>query len=277
MQLVSATAAHESAATAAVTLEKQIGSFSSPGDGSLDTEQWTSASLSRAKGTGVKLSGLASSMAKAEAAAAASTSTATPAATFAAVFGVVTVAVWVTMFVANIGSGVKFWALAIGLSPVGAGLRYTLGLYNGKGPWGSDFPWGTAAANILGSGLSCLCCTLSASLPAALLSSCVSLTARLHFHFAVILSIESSKAGELHTMAQMSGEPLQAAIAADNSDSYLLGLHALATGFCVRKRLAVALVFGPPFLTAHTRCVGVAACMCCERTGVSFNRFDLHQ
>ena len=52
---------------------------------------------------------------------------------------------------------------------------------------------------------------------------------------AVILSIESPKAGELHSLAQMSGEQLQLAIAANNSEDYLLWLHALATGLCVRQ------------------------------------------
>ena len=158
-QLVSATAAHESAATAAVRLEKQVGSFASPGEGSLDTEQWASASLAKAQGQGNTLSGLAAAMAKAEAVAA--TTSNAPPASFAAVFGVLTVAVWVTMLLTSMGSDAKFWALSIALSPAGAALRYTLGLYNGRGPWGADFPWGTAAANILGSGLSCLFCAHS--------------------------------------------------------------------------------------------------------------------
>ena len=47
--------------------------------------------------------------------------------------------------------------------------------------------------------------------------------------------MESPKAGELYSLAQMSGEQLQSAIAADNSEGHLLWLHALATGLCVRQ------------------------------------------
>lgn len=155
-QLVSTIATHDSTAIAATGLESQVSSFSSPGAAALDNEVWASASLAQKQGTGAKLSSLASSMAKVEASAFGVD--AVVGNVFGAAFGVLTVVAWLTVFLAETGSSTKFWALSIALSPVGAVLRYTLGLCNGTGPWGSDFPWGTATANILGSGLSCLCC-----------------------------------------------------------------------------------------------------------------------
>jgi fluoride ion exporter CrcB/FEX len=256
-RLVSATAAHETATASATAVEKQIGGFSFPADGGgggLDAEAWGSASLAKQSGAGGALESLASSMAKAEAASAAgagrdASSSRPPAAAFAVAMGALTVAAWLVVFIADSGSGAQFWALSIALSPVGAVLRYTLGLKNGSGPWGADFPWGTAAANILGSGFSCLCCTCVALGLIHIYPTTVSCLCALSVLYvdhsqlssapaavlagAVILSVQSSKASELAALG-VTGTALQDAIAADNSDTYLLILHAVATGLCVR-------------------------------------------
>ena len=108
------------------------------------------------------------------------------------------------MFATEPHTTAQFWALAIALSPAGAVLRYALSALNGRGPWGADFAWGTCAANLLGSVLSCL---------------------------AALVALESDTAYALAAGSEGGGAAeVEAAIGSDNSTALLLIMHAVATG-----------------------------------------------
>ena len=155
-RLAAAASSHKASAAAAAALEAQIKTFTFATGSAPTAEQWEGASLAASPAPATALASLSSAAAKAEAASVASAGGMSGRTAAGLGLGCCTIAAWLAVFATEPHTTAQFWALAIALSPAGAVLRYALSALNGRGPWGADFAWGTCAANLLGSVLSCL-------------------------------------------------------------------------------------------------------------------------